>query len=72
MGQVYTRKATFKVVTDKSGKFYLPVNKRAKVVAKKAHKRTRVTLEDLKALKGTGTYTYWQWTATGKLKAIKV
>lgn len=70
--QVYTRKATFKVVTDKSGKVYTPVNKRAKTVVKRAGKRTKVTLADLKKLKGTGTYTYWYYNAKGELKPIKV
>lgn len=69
------RKATFKVTTDKSGeKIFTPVNKRAKTVAKKAGKRTRVTLADLKALKNTGTYKYYQYVGEGydTLKAIKV
>ncbi len=66
--QVYTRKATFK--QNEKG-IYTPVNKRAKAVAKRAGKRTRVTLADLKKLKGTGTYTYWEYKGD-KLKAIKV
>lgn len=70
----YTAKATFKL-SEKG--IYTPVNKKAKTVAKKAGKRTRVTLADLKKLKGTGTYTYWVYEPKGKdqyakLKAIKV
>lgn len=65
-----TRKATFRKV----GEFYTPVNKRAKTVAKKAGKRTRVTKADLKALKNTGTYKYYQYVGEGfsTLKAIRV
>lgn len=65
-----TRKATFK----KSGEFFTPVNKRAKTVAKKAGKRTRVTLADLKKLKNTGSYKYYEYVGKGfeKIKAIKV
>lgn len=66
-----TRKATFTVAKVKGVRIFTPVNKRAKVVARKAGKRTRVTVADLKKLVGSGTYTYWQYTETG-LKRIKL
>lgn len=66
------RKATFKVTNDKGQRIFTPVNKRAKVVARKAGKRTRLTISDLKKLKGTGTYKYYQYTEDKKLKAIRV
>jgi hypothetical protein len=74
MGSVkkYNRKATFAVSTTKKGRIFTPVNKRAKVVAKKAGKRTRLTVADLKALKNTGTYKYYQYTETGSLRPVRL
>lgn len=67
------KKATFLVSKDKNGhRIFTAVNKRAHTVAKKAGKRTKVTGADLKALKNTGTYKYYQYTTTGTLKAIQL
>lgn len=66
-----TRKATFNVTVVKKQRVFTPVNKRAKTVARKAGKRTRVTVADLKKLKNSGTYRYYAYTESG-LKAIRV
>jgi hypothetical protein len=66
------RKATFAVNTVKGETIYTPVNKRAKTMARKLGKRTRVTLADLKKSKGMGTYKPYQYTDSGELKAIRV
>jgi hypothetical protein len=66
------RKATFAVNTVKGEKIYTPVNKRAKTMARKLGKRTRVTLADLKKSKGMGTYKPYMYTDDGTLKAIRV
>lgn len=72
MGQTYSRKATFTKKTEGKETFYTPVNKRAHTVAKKAGKRSKVTLKNLQALKNSGSYTYWQYTDDGTLKRIRV
>lgn len=66
------RKATFTVVGEGAKRIFTPVNRRAHIVARKAGKRTKVTVADLKALKGTGTYKYCAYNAEGVLKAIRV
>lgn len=66
-----TRKATFTVAKVKGSRIFTPVNKRAKTVARKAGKRTRVTVADLKKLQGSGTYVYYAYTDSG-LKKIKL
>ena len=66
--EVYSRKATFKEV--KKGVF-TPVNRRAHIVVKKLHHRSKVTLEELKSCVGKGSYTFWAYTNKGELKAIK-
>lgn len=68
---VKARKATFTVTGVGADRIFTPVNKRAKTVARKAGKRTKVTVSDLRKLKGTGTYRYYQYVGTD-LKAIRV
>lgn len=67
-----TRKATFTVKKEKGVRIFTPVNKRAHTVARKAGKRTRVTVADLKKLVKSGTYRYYQYTDTGALVPIKL
>lgn len=71
MGQIKARKATFKVTGEKSARIFTPVNKRAKIVARKLGKRTKVTLAELRASKGKGTYKFYYYTDNGELKAIR-
>lgn len=66
------KKATFTVTTTKQGRIFSAVNKRAKSVVKKAGKRTKVTVAELKALKGTGTYKYYAYDEAGALKLIRL
>lgn len=65
------KKATFLVTTTKNGRLFTAVNKRAHTVAKKAGKRTKLTVAELKALKGTGSYKFYQYTEVGALKPIR-
>lgn len=65
------RKATFTVAKVKGQRVFTAVNKRAKTVARKAGKRTKVTVADLKKLQGSGTYVYYAYTDSG-LKKIKL
>ncbi len=65
--KVFTRKATF-VETSKG--VFRPVNKRAKYVAHKLGKRTKVSISELRSTKGKGTYTFYKYTDNG-LKAIR-
>ena len=80
MGKTYkARKATFiETKSDKGSRIFTPVNKRAKFVVKKLGKRTRVTLNELRASKGAGTYKFYAYTNEGSgagqrptLKAIR-
>ena len=71
MSSTITRKATFNVAKVKGSRTFVPVNKRAKTVVKKAGKRTKVTVADLKKLEGSGTYVYYAYTDSG-LKRIKL
>ena len=70
MGTV-SRKATFTVTGEGKERIFTPVNKRAKFVAKKLGKRTKITAAELKSSVGKGTYKFYQYTDSG-LKAIKV
>lgn len=72
MGSFKPRKATFTVKKVKGVRIFTPVNKRAKIVARKAGKRTKVTVADLKKLKNSGSYKYFAYTSEGTLKAIKL
>lgn len=63
------RKATFDVTEDHGKKVFVPVNKRAKTVARKLGKRTRVTVADLKRAKTMGSYRLCD---ASTLKALKV
>lgn len=71
MGKTFTRKATFTVVGKGKDRLFTAVNKRAHTVCKKAGKRSKITAEALKALKGSGSYTYHAYNDKGELKAIK-
>lgn len=63
------RKATFRVTGEKGARIFVPVNRRAKIVAKKLGKRTRVTVADLKKAKSMGSYKLCD---ANTLKAIRV
>lgn len=69
MGNIVSKKATFTVEGVGKKRVFTAVNKRAHFVCKRAGKRSKLTYEQLKALKGSGTYTYWQW-KDGALKRI--
>lgn len=72
MGQTFkSRKATFTVEGKGKDRIFHAVNKRAHTVCVKAGKRSKVTVEALKALKGSGSYTYHVYDAEGNLKPIK-
>lgn len=70
MGATIARKATFVVQSTKTGRIFLPVNKRAKTVVKKLGKRTKVTAAELKSSVGKGSYKFYAYTDSG-LKAIR-
>jgi hypothetical protein len=71
MGSFKARKATFTVSGEKGARIFTPVNKRAKTVARKLGKRTRVTTADIKRAKSMGSYKLVQYTDKG-LRAIRV
>lgn len=71
MGTI-TRKATFTVVGEGKERIFTPVNKRAKCVAKKLGKRTKITVAELKSTVGAGSYKFYQYTSDKSLKAIRV
>ena len=64
------RVASFTVKSEKGVKIFTPVNKRAKKLALKAGKRTRLTGSDLK--KFDGYYKLQAYTSAGTLKNIKL
>lgn len=64
------RVASFSVRKEKGQRIFTPVNKRAKRLAVKVGKRTRVTAAELKQFKGY--YKLRQYNGKGELKAIKV
>lgn len=66
------RKATFTVKLVKGQRQFTAVNRRAHIVAKKAGKRSKLTLSDLRALSGTGTYRYYAYGESGTLKPIRL
>lgn len=65
------RKATFTVETVKGARLFTAVNKRAHTVCKKAGKRTKLSVQELKALVGKGSYTFHAYDKEGVLKPIK-
>ena len=70
--EVYTRKATFKLVRKEKGeRLFKAVNRRAKHVAKRAGKRTLVSAGQLKAMKGSGSYKYYEYVGEA-LKPIRL
>jgi hypothetical protein len=74
MGQAKTRKArkaTFLVTGKGKERVFTAVNKRAHTVARKAGKRTKVTVAALKELKGKGTYKFYAYDSEGALKPIR-
>jgi hypothetical protein len=66
------RKATFSVKLVKGQRVFTPVNRRAKIVAKKLGKRSKITLAQMRATQGQGSYTFYAYTSVGKLVRIKV
>lgn len=73
MGSTYQgRKATFAVKLVKGQRVFTPVNRRAKIVARKLGKRTRITLAEMRQTQGKGSYTFYAYTSVGKLVRIKV
>lgn len=73
MGQttIKARKATFTVEGKGKSRVFTAVNRRAHIVAKKSGKRTKLTVEMLKASKGKGTYKFYAYNAEGELKPIR-
>lgn len=72
MGNIKSRKATFTVEIKKGQRHFTAVNRRAHIVARKAGKRTHLTLADLRALKGSGSYKYFAYDSEGALKPIRL
>lgn len=70
MGNTYHPKATFTVAKTKQGRVFTPVNKRAKTVAKRLGKRTKLTVAELRSSVGSGSYKFYQW-VDGELKPIR-
>lgn len=74
MGTI-TKKATFTVTGKGKERIFTPVNKRAKTVAKKLGKRTKVSASALKSSVGKGSYTFWVYSSadykTATLKPVK-
>lgn len=64
------RKATFLCAGKGAERVFTPVNRRAKIVAKKAGKRTKVTVSDLKS--GKGSYKFYFYDKAGVLKPISL
>lgn len=71
MGNYKPRKATFTVTGKGKDRIFTPVNKRAKTVARKLGKRTRVTVADMQRAKTMGSYKLVQYTDKG-LRAVRV
>lgn len=69
--EVYQRKATFSVTKVKGQRVFTPVNKRAKFVAKKLGKRSKISLAELKSCVGKGSYTFHAYNEAGVLKPIR-
>lgn len=65
------RKATFTVETVKGARLFTAVNKRAHIVCRKAGKRTKLSVKELKALVGKGTYKFYAYDTSGNLKPVK-
>jgi hypothetical protein len=65
------RKATFTVETVKGVRQFTAVNKRAHTVCKKAGKRSKLSVKELKGLVGAGTYKFYFYDKDGTLKPVK-
>lgn len=65
------RKATFLVKKVNGKRVFTAVNRRAHTVCKKAGKRTKLNVAELKAMKGKGSYKFYAYDESGKLSAIK-
>jgi len=65
------RKATFTVETVKGARLFTAVNERAHIVCRKGGKRTKLTVKELKALVGAGTYKFYAYNDKGELKPVK-
>lgn len=63
------RTASFKVTGEGKARVFTPVNDRAKKLARKAGKRTRLSVSDLKPFKGYYKLRVW---VNGELKAVRV
>lgn len=67
------RKATFTVTGKGDKRIFTPVNHRAKIVAKKLGRRTRITAQELRATKNVGTYQFFAYNkGDNSLRAIRV
>jgi hypothetical protein len=64
------RKATFTVKLEKGKRVFTPVNRRAHIVARKLGKRTRITVTELKATQGKGSYVFYYYTDQGALRKV--
>lgn len=72
MGSYKAKKATFSVVKTKGGeRVFTAVNKRAHTVVRKLGKRKHVTVQQLRASVGAGTYTFWAYGTDGSLSRIR-
>lgn len=73
MGATRTpRKATFQVVGKGKDRVFTAVNKRAHTVCRKGGKRSKLSVTELKALVGQGTYKFYAYDTEGNLKAVRV
>lgn len=66
------RKATFQVTGKGKDRVFTAVNKRAHTVCRKAGKRSKLGVAELKALVGKGTYKFYAYDGEGNLKAVRV
>jgi hypothetical protein len=72
MGAYKPKKATFMVNKNKAGeRVFTAVNKRAHSVVRKLGKRKHVSVQDLRASVGAGTYTFWAYSSDGSLSRIR-
>lgn len=65
------RKATFTVETVKGARLFTAVNRRAHIVCRKAGKRSKLSVKELKGLVGKGTYKFYFYNDKGELKPVK-
>lgn len=67
----YQPKATFNVAKVNNQRFFTPVNKRARIVVRKAGKRKGLTASQLKAQVGKGSYKFFAYAVAGDWETLK-